>query len=194
MDDTQAIIAKHASGKKLTKKEVEQLRKANDPPKAAWEKLGLKKAAYYKYKKQGMPTQPAEAQNWLAEKQAMQTQGKGMITIGGNTYTAQDLIDLRGKLLEHQSENLSLKNRIEELNLAEREGRLMDGDQLTETLSRILVPLKKAHDAMPETLATAINPDDPSRAEQILTQELQNIYADLTQTMKKNEQTRPSSY
>lgn len=193
MADTEAIIAKHASGKKLTKKEVEQLRKSNDTTKAPWEKVGLKKAVFYKYKKQGMPDAPTEAVKWIAEKQAMQTQGKGMITIGGNTYTAQDLIDLRGKLLENQSENLSLKNRIEELNLAEREGRLMDGDQLTETLTRILVPLRKALDAMPENLATALNPDDPSRAEQILTQELQNIYADLTQTITKNEQARPSS-
>lgn len=193
MNDTQAIIAKHAAGKKLTAKEVEQLRKANDSPKHPWEKAGLKKAVFYKYKKQGMPDDPTEAQKWLAEKQAMQTQGNGMITIGGKTYTAQDLIDLRGKLLENQTENLSLKNRIEELNLAEREGRLMDGDQLTETLTRILVPLRKALDAMPENLATAINPDDPSRAEQILTQELQNIYADLTQTINKNEQARPGS-
>lgn len=192
MSDTQAIIAKHASGKKLTKKEVEALRKATEKQ-SPWDKAGLKKAVFYKYKKQGMPDDPAEAEKWLAEKQAMHTQGKGMITIGGNTYTAQDLIDLRGKLLENQSENLSLKNRIEELNLAEREGRLMDGDQLTETLTRILVPLRKALDAMPENLATSINPDDPSRAEQILSQELQNIYADLTQTITKNEQARPSS-
>ena len=118
----------------------------------------------------------------------MQTQGNGLITIGGHTYTAQDLLDLRGKLLENQTENLSLKNRIEELNLAEREGRLMDGDKLTETLSKILVPLRKALDAMPENLASSLNPDDPGRAEQILTQELQNIYADLTQTISKNEQ------
>lgn len=187
MSDTQAIIAKHASGKKLTKKEVEALRKATEKQ-SPWDKAGLKKAVFYKYKKQGMPDDSAEAQKWLAEKQAMHTQGKGMITIGGNTYTAQDLIDLRGKLLENQSENLSLKNRIEELNLAEREGRLMDGDQLTETLTRILVPLRKALDAMPENLATSINPNDPSRAEQILNQELQNIYADLTQTITKNEQ------
>lgn len=186
--DAQAIIAKHASGKKLTKKEVATLRQAAEQPKTAWEKVGLKRAVFYKYKKLGMPEDTKDALKWIAEKQAMQTQGNGLITIGGHTYTAQDLLDLRGKLLENQTENLSLKNRIEELNLAEREGRLMDGDKLTETLSKILVPLRKALDAMPENLASSLNPDDPGRAEQILTQELQNIYADLTQTISKNEQ------
>ena len=87
--------------------------------------------------------------------------------------------------MEQQKLNLQLKNKLEELNLAEKTGKLVAADQLTETLSKILVPLRKALDALPENIATALNPTDPLRAEEILTKELQNIYADLVTSMEK---------
>tara|TARA_R100001463_G_scaffold126466_1_gene184177 strand:+ start:65 stop:553 length:489 start_codon:yes stop_codon:yes gene_type:complete len=149
---------------------------------------GLKKPTYYHYLKLGMPKEIKAAKKWREERESLQpgmTGGTGEITIGGRTYNAQDLMDLRGKVMEGQATNLDLKNRIEALNLAEKEGRLIESEQLTETLHKILVPLRKALDQMPENLATALNPDDPTRAETILAQELQNVYADLTANLGK---------
>ena len=40
---------------------------------------------------------------------------------------------------------------MEKLNIDEREGKLVDAEKLTETMARILVPLRKALDQMPET-------------------------------------------
>ena len=149
---------------------------------------GLIKTTYYKYIKLGMPKDIEAAKKWRIDRESLQPGvigGKGEITIGGRTYNAQDLMDLRGKVMEGQATNLDLKNRIEALNLAEKEGRLIESEQLTETLHKILVPLRKALDQMPENLATALNPDDPTRAETILNQELQNVYADLTANLAK---------
>ena len=151
------------------------------------EKHGLKKCTYYKFLKLGMPKDIEAAKEWRANRESMQPgfNGGGEITIGGRTYNAQDLMDLRGKVMEAQATNLDLKNRIEALNLAEKEGKLIESEQLTETLHKILVPLRKALDQMPENLATALNPEDPTRAETILDQELQNVYADLTANLSK---------
>ena len=155
--------------------------------KAPHELHGLKKPTYYKFIKLGMPKEIEAAKQWRADRESLQPgfNGGGEITIGGRTYNAQDLMDLRGKVMEGQATNLDLKNRIEALNLAEKEGRLIESEQLTETLHKILVPLRKALDQMPENLATALNPDDPIRAETILNQELQNVYADLTANLVK---------
>jgi len=188
MNDLAQIVAKHAAGKKLNKKEVELLKKHKGKDQAPHEKHGLIKSTYYKFLKLGMPTDLEAGKKWREERESLQPGvigGKGEITIGGRTYNAQDLMDLRGKVMEGQATNLDLKNRIEALNLAEKEGRLIESEQLTETLHKILVPLRKALDQMPENLATALNPDDPTRAETILAQELQNVYADLTANLGK---------
>jgi DNA-binding GntR family transcriptional regulator len=40
---------------------------------------------------------------------------------------------------------------------------------------------------MPENICNALNPNDPSRAEAILSQELENIYQDLQKSFDKNK-------
>ena len=86
-----------------------------------WEQLNINKSTYYKYLKLGMPKDFADAQDWIALRAGLAQSGSGKIEVGGRTYTAKDLVDLRGKLLEGQAENIALKNKIESLNVAERE-------------------------------------------------------------------------
>lgn len=149
-----------------------------------YEELKINKSTFYKYKELGMPLEIEAAKDWIQERQAF-AKGGSQIVIGGKSFTAADLLDLRGQVMEQQKLNLQLKNKLEELNLAEKTGKLVDADQLTETLSKILVPLRKALDALPENIATALNPTDPLRAEEILRKELENIYADLVTSMEK---------
>lgn len=155
-----------------------------------WDDLNIHKTTYYKYKKIGMPDDLSEAKNWIELRAGLAEQGSGKIEIGGRTYDAKDLIDLRGRVLEEQANNLVLKNRIEKLNVDEREGRLVDQDALCSTLSKILYPLRKALDQMPENISAALNPEDPGRAEAILEQELKNVYADLCKSLGSDEQTK----
>lgn len=186
--DLKNIVKKVQAGKTLSSQE-RKLIESNREQKP-WEQLSIHKTSYYKYLKMGMPEVIEEAKEWLQLRAGLQRQGSGKIEVGGREFEAQDLIDLRGKVLKGQADNLMLKNRIEKLNVEEREGRLVDVDSLTETLSAILYPLRKALDQLPENIATALNPNDPTRAESILEQELQNIYSDLCKTLSKNEQTK----
>lgn len=151
-----------------------------------WEVLNIKRATFYKYKNEGMPADLEQAKQWMQERQAF-AKGGSQIVVGGKTFTASDLLDLRGQVMEQQKINLELKNQIEKLNLDERTGRLVDADQQAEALARLIVPLRKALDALPENIAKAQNPDDPARAEEILRQELENIYADLVANMEKQK-------
>jgi phage terminase Nu1 subunit (DNA packaging protein) len=156
-----------------------------------WDELGIARSTYFKFKKLGMPEDLDKAKDWLALRQNLQPAGREAegVMVHGKRYTAQDIIDLRASLLEGQTENVNLKNRIERLNVLEREGELLPAEELTNTLGQIIIPLRKALDQMPENIAGAVNPQDPARAETIMTQELHNIYADLVKSLKANEQT-----
>ena len=134
-----------------------------------------------------MPEPIEDAKEWLQVRSGLAKQGSGKIEIGGRTFKEQDLIDLRGQLMEGQAENIALKNRIDRLNVAEREGKLVDADESAQVLLQILYPLKKSLDQMPENICNALNPNDPSRAEAILSQELENIYQDLQKSFDKNK-------
>ena len=189
--DFKNIVEKVKSGKTLTSTERKRLEE--NQATAKWEVLDISKSAFYKFKKLGMPEETEQAKEWLQLRSGLASQGSGKIEIGGRTFEAQDLIDLKGKVMEAQAENLALKNRVERLNVAEREGKLVDADESAQVLLQILYPLKKALDQMPENLAPALNPNDPSRAEAILEQELENIYLDLNKSFKKNQATQDVS-
>jgi len=189
--DFKNIVRKVKDGKTLSAQERKTLEENRQKPK--WEVLDIHKTTYYKYIKLGMPEDYEEAKKWMQLRHGMAQQGSGKIEIGGKTFTAQNLIDLRGKLLEGQAENVALKNRIENLNVQEREGKLVDVDALNETLVKILYPLRKSLDQMPENIASAVNPEDPARAETIIEQELENIYADLVKSLGSDERTKAIS-
>jgi hypothetical protein len=158
-----------------------------------WDDLGINKSSYYKYLNLGMPQEMAEAKAWIEIRVGLTQQGAGKIQIGGQVFTAKDLIDLRGKVMQAQEQNLQYKNRLEALNVAEREGKLVDSGELSEVLVSILYPLRQALDALPENLASALNPTDPARAESILEQELHNIYDSLCKNLEKDERTKKIS-
>lgn len=185
--DLKNIIKKVQAGKTLSAQERKIVEQSKAPK--PWEDLGIHRVTWYKYIKMGMPENKEDAQEWLRLRAGLARQGSGKIEVGGRTFEAQDLIDLRGKVLEGQATNLTLKNRIEKLNVEEREGRLVDKDELSATLAKILYPLRKELDQMPENLASALNPEDPSRAEAILEQELKNIYANLCKSLESDETT-----
>ena len=185
--DFKNIVVKVRDGKTLTATERKALEQNKGQEK--WEVLDISRSAFFKYKKLGMPEQTEEAKEWLQIRAGLAKQGSGKIEIGGKTFEAQDLIDLKGQLMEGQAENIALKNRIEKLNVLEREGKLVDADEAQKVLLQVLYPLKKALEQMPENLCNALNPNDPSRAEAILEKEMNQVFEDLQKNFKKNKQT-----
>lgn len=189
--DFKNIVEKVKNGKTLNSTERKTLEEHKG--KSKWEVLNIHKTTYYKYIKLGMPEQYEEAKEWMQLRNGLARQGSGKIEIGGRSFSAQDLIDIRGKLMEEQAQNVSLKNRIEKLNVLEREGKLVDADIATSTILQVLHPLRKALDQMPENIASALNPDDPHRAEAILDQHLQIIYADLQKSINNQDDKNDST-
>ena len=185
--DFKNIVEKVRDGKTLTATERKTLEQNKGQEK--WEVLDISRSAFFKYKKLGMPEQTDDAKEWLQVRAGLAKQGSGKIEIGGKTFQAQDLIDLKGQLMEGQAENIALKNRIEKLNVLEREGKLVDADEAQKVLLQVLYPLKKALEQMPENLCNALNPNDPSRAEAILEKEMNQVFEDLQKNFKKNKQT-----
>ena len=114
------IIKKVQSGKTLTNTE----RNIINQHQPEWDKLGIKRRTYFKYKELGMPENLELAKDWIKNRQAISNQG-GQIIIGGKTFTADDLLELRGKVMLEQKTNLELKNKVQQLKVDEKEGSLL---------------------------------------------------------------------
>ena len=149
----------------------------------AWERLNIKRSTFYKYKKQGMPSDQEQAKQWIENRHGLMTSGSNEIIISGKKYDATDLIDLRGQVMEAQVEHLRLKNKIQTFELSVKSRELVQASDLEETLKKILVPLKKSLDKFPSTIAKRLCPDNPEAIE-IATLEMEKIYADLQKQLK----------
>ena len=150
-----------------------------------WDELGIKRSTFYKYKQLGLPEQIDKAKEWIRDRVAMTEKGGNSVCVDGKTYTGKDLIDLKGRLLSEQVENLELKNRLERHKLQERKKRLVKTDEALEVIYKVLKPLRASLDQLPDNLGSALNPSDPARAASILETEINKLYADLTKGLSK---------
>ena len=150
-----------------------------------WEILGIQRSTFYKYKKLGLPDEVDKAKEWIRGRGALTEKGGNSVMVDGKKFTGKDLIDLKGRLLSQQVENLELRNQIQRHRLREREKSLVKADEAMEVIHQILKPLRASLDQLPENLGSVLNPSDPARASSILETEINNIYVDLTKSLSK---------
>lgn len=154
--------------------------------KELYETLEISKKAYYNYIKLGMPKDINLARNWLQERAGFTDRGSGTITIGGREYTKEDLIDLKGQIMDLTAKEKQSKIDLNNFDLARKKGELVPRSELTQTLQAILEPLAKMLEQMPNKISSLINPDNPSLAYKILEQEVQNIFAEIQKQKDTN--------
>ena len=147
--------------------------------KELYEKLGISKKAFYNYVKKQMPKNYKGAVAWLKERQAFTDQGSGQITIGGRNYSKDDLIDLRGQILDLTAQEKQSKIDLQEFELAKKRGELVPRSELLQTLQAILEPLSKMLEKLPNKISTQANPDNPDVAYKVLESEVQNIFSEI---------------
>jgi hypothetical protein len=154
--------------------------------KEIYEYLKISKKAFYNYIKLGMPKDIKLAQEWLKERQGFTDRGSGSITIGGREYTKEDLIDLRGQIMDLTAKEKQSKIDLQEFELQKRRGELVPRSELTKTLQAILEPLAKMLEQLPNKISNLVNPDDPATAYKVLEKEIQNIFAEIQKQKNNN--------
>ena len=154
--------------------------------KEIYETLGISKKAFYNYVKQDMPKDLDGARNWLIEREVLTGSGGGKITIGGRVYGKEDLLDLRGQILELTAKEKSSKVELQEFELAKKKGELVPKDELLQTLKTILEPLSSLLEELPNKIAESVNPDNPDLAYKVLEQEVQNIFVQIQKQKNNN--------
>jgi hypothetical protein len=114
---------------------------------------------------------PAESRDsgewadWIASREAAGGHGTGRITLGGKTFTAADIMDLKGHLVKAQGEGEVLKNKIREFDLRVKEEGLVPIDEAKAAIAKVLVPLVAQLDSLPSSYAVKANPSAPEIAE-----------------------------
>jgi hypothetical protein len=154
--------------------------------KQIYEALNISKKTFYNYIKKGMPKNIEDAKEWLKERQAFTDRGSASITIGGREYTKEDLIDLRGQIMDLTAKEKQSKIDLQEFELQRKKGELLPRYELTETLKSILEPLSKMLEQLPNKLSNLVNPENPAQAYKILDTEIQNIFKEIQKQKNNN--------
>ena len=149
-------------------------------------KLNISKKSFYNYIKKGMPKDYEGALEWMKERQAFTDRGSASITIGGREYTKEDLIDLRGQIMDLTAKEKQSKIDLQDFELQKKRGELVPRTELTQTLQTILEPLAKMLEQLPNKVSNLVNPDDPSLAYKILETEVQNIFKEIQKQKDNN--------
>jgi transposase-like protein len=102
---------------------------------------------------------------WTASRSNAQEQGGGRIAVSGREYTAADIADLKAKLIAAQERRENAMGQIRELELAQKRDNLIPESEATETLIKLLTPLRRLLDALPRQVAAQANPANPNIAE-----------------------------
>jgi transposase-like protein len=102
---------------------------------------------------------------WSANRANSQERGGGRIAIEGREYTAADIADLKAKLIAAQERRENAMAQIREIELAQKRDNLIPESEATETLIKLLTPLRRLLDALPRQVASQANPANPNIAE-----------------------------
>ena len=147
------------------------------------EHLGVSLASVNRHKKSGQAPAEKDPDQWreyLDRQRAIETRGGGAITVDGRKYTAADIQDLRGKLINAQERHHSASAKLKELQLEKERKNLVPESVVCDLYVRTVTPLRRLLDAFPRLVASQANPGNPGVAEKAIRQAMnERVYAEL---------------
>jgi transposase-like protein len=133
-------------------------------------------------------TKDVEAwKNWLVNHKSA-GHGSGRIALDGKNYTKQDLIDLKGALTGEQARRERAMANLRELEFRMKSESLVPQSEVSETLIKLLTPLRRLLDALPRQAARIANPQNPNVAELAIRNVLdERVFAEIEKIMIDNK-------
>lgn len=159
--------------------------------KALSEELGIAHNTLTKWKRENAGSCPDNKslsawQAWMAERKSS-GKGSGRIALDGKNYTKQDLIDLKGQLTGEQARRERAMANLRELEFRMKSESLVPQSEVSETLIKLLTPLRRLLDALPRQAARMANPQNPNVAELAIRNVLdERVFAEIEKIMKDN--------
>jgi transposase-like protein len=156
------------------------------------EHLGVTQSTLSKWRKKfdDCPAEPnpEEWDKWILEHASKQEQGSGRLKVDGREYTADDIHDLKAKLIAAQERRENAMAQIRELELQQKKNNLVPESQATEAVIKLLTPLRRLLDALPRQVAAQANPGNPSIAEMAIRNGLDDrIFAEIQKILRSKQ-------
>ena len=183
------LIKKAGEGKPLTEKELSTIaahsqdkEEPTAPPKtfaALAAQLGINSVTLSRWRKEKNAPKGKSLSEWkefARRREAINKQGSGKLTIGGKSFTAADVIDLKARLVKEQGEGQNIRNQLNTLELREKSEGLVPLSEAHEAIKAVTEPLRRLLDAMPKSVAVRANPTDPQLAEEALREGLDQVF------------------
>jgi transposase-like protein len=156
------------------------------------EALGVTQNTLTKWKRENAGNCPAEKnleawKTWMIDHKS-EGKGSGRIALDGKNYTKQDLIDLKGQLTGEQARRERAMANLRELEFRMKSESLVPQSEVSETLIKLLTPLRRLLDALPRQAARIANPQNPNVAELAIRNVLdERVFAEIEKIMKDNQ-------
>lgn len=175
--DTRNIVKKVQEGKVLSTKERSALTGIIDETEVASnvselsKLLSVSRQSIYTWKELTGAPRDLNVEAWrcfIENREAQGGKGSGRIVLGGKSFSTQDMLDLRGLLLEEQTKRQISERKLKEIELAKAEKGWIPYSKAEEAIQRVMEPIAKLLTNFPKRYAIQVNPDDPSRAEKVL--------------------------
>ena len=141
--------------------------------------LGVRVETLSRWRKEKNAPKGKSLKEWkefARRREAINKQGSGKVIIGGKSFTAADVIDLKANLVKEQGEGQNIRNQLNTLELREKSEGLVPMSEAHDAIKAVTEPLRRLLDAMPKAVAVRANPADPQLAEEALREGLDQVF------------------
>ncbi len=175
--DIRNIVKKVQEGKVLSNQERASLALMADEKEVATSLselskiLGVSRQSIYNWKEQEGSPQDLNVEAWrcfIENRENAGGKGSGRVILGGKSFSTQDMLDLRGMLLEEQTKRQMAERKLKEIEVLKAEKGWIPRTKAEEVIQRVLEPLARLLTNFPKRYAIRVTPDDPDRAEKVL--------------------------
>jgi transcriptional regulator with XRE-family HTH domain len=142
-------------------------------------KLGIAQGTISRWRKDKTAPKKKDLVAWkrfVAEREAMSKQGTGRVTVGGASFSAADVIDLKAKLVKEQGEGQAIRNQLNTLELKQKSEGLVPMAEAQAAMKEVLEPLSRLLESLPKAVAVRANPADPHLAEEACRDGLDQVF------------------
>ena len=141
--------------------------------------LGIRTETLSRWRKEKKAPKGKSLKQWRAfikEREAINQKGSGKVTIGGATFSAADVIDLKAKLVKEQGEGQAIRNKLNTLELKQKSEGLVPMAEAQAAMKEVLEPLSRLLESLPKAVAVRANPADPHLAEEACRDGLDQVF------------------
>lgn len=176
--DLANLVNKVKEGKTLTANERKVLTELDDLASDAKnishlsKLLGVSRQSIYNWQNDDEAPKTLNIRDWenfIASRESQKGKGSGRVNVGGKHWTAQEILDLKALETQERHKRMIAERKLKEFELKKVEQGWVEISDAKKVITEVVTTVQRLLENLPKRFASRVNPNNPDRAEQILT-------------------------